>query len=270
VRRCGTRRAPSPRVRTLVLLLALCASAVAAPTARVERQTHVSASGTHELTVILPPGYDAKKRYPVLYMLDGQNLVEHPTHPGGWRAAEGVQHAVEHGGKPMIIVGVHAKDRMNEYTPFVDAEEGGGHAQQLLDYIGKELVPHIESKYRTKPSERAIGGSSLGGLFAMHALDRRPDLFSRALVFSPSVWWADKALLGEVASANVAGKRIVLYNGGDADGRANSEQLRDLLASKGARFGHELFHWTEPSAGHDEGAWASFFPRGLELLYPKL
>lgn len=241
------------------LLLGGVASAapVARPTAAardhaiVEESTHRSVvHGDHRLTVILPPGYDPRssRRYPTLYMLDGQNLLSHEHHRGGWRAAEALESVARgHEGEPMIIVGVHAKDRMNEYTPAADPKHGGGQADTLLRYLSDELVPHVEATYRTQrgADRRALGGSSLGGLFGAHALATRPEVFSRYFISSPSVWWNRKMILREIGAARDLGRsRVVLYNGGDSDGRQDAEELRDLLASRGLHFGVNLFHWT--------------------------
>ena len=291
--RGGTAAALSSRVRSSLLLLLAAAAlllggvASAAPVAPrfiaaarghaiVEETTHRSVvHGDRRLTVILPPGYDPRssRRYPTLYMLDGQNLLSHEHHPGGWRAAEALESVGRgHEGEPMIIVGVHAKDRMNEYTPAADPRHGGGQADTLLRYLSDELVPHIEATYRTQhgADRRALGGSSLGGLFGAHALATRPEVFSRYFINSPSVWWNRKMILAEIGAAtDLTRNRVVLYNGGDSDGRKDAEELRDLLASRGLRFGVNLFHWTEPEAGHDEGAWARYMPRGLGLLFPR-
>ncbi len=233
----------------------------------MEESTHASkVHGEHRLTLILPPGYDPKssRRYPTLYMLDGQNLLQHEHHPGGWRAAEALETVARgHDGEPMIIVGIHARDRMNEYTPVADPKHGGGRADALLRHLSDELVPHVEATYKTEhgAGRRALGGSSLGGLFGAHTLATRQDLF-------PNYYLAQ--MFGEIAQAqNLSRNRVVLYNGGDSDGRADAEAMRDLLASRGLRFGKNLFHWTQPDAGHDEGAWADDMPRSLGLLFPR-
>jgi enterochelin esterase-like enzyme len=141
----------------------------------------------------------------------------------------------------------------------------------MLGELVDEIVPYVEQRFSTRRGRqgRALGGSSLGGLFAMSSLLRRPDVFGRGLVFSPSVWWAERALLSEVAnSRSVREQRVVLYNGGWDDGRADAEALRDRLHDRGLQFGLSLFHWTEPAAGHDEPAWANYLPRGLGQLFP--
>jgi len=257
----------------LPILLALCGVGRATPGV-IETQIAARGNGApRRLTVILPPGYGAHgRRYPVLYLMDGQNLLSHPFYPGGWRADTGLAEAVRSGAsEPMIIVGVHAQDRTHELTPVPDPKHGGGGAAQMVEHLVDDVIPYVEQHFaaRTGSRDRAIGGSSLGGLFALHTLLTRKDVFSRGLVLSPSVWWAHRAILADVArSATIGQQRVVLYNGGDQDGRANAERLRDLLAHKGLVFEQSLFHWTEPDAGHDEPSWARFLPRGLGKLFP--
>src|SRR5689334_16438832 len=101
----------------------------------------------------------------------------------------------------MIIVGVdHAGTaRIDEYTPSKDPRhKGGGRAEEYARLLLEELKPLIDSRFRTKPGETAVGGSSLGGLVSMHLALQHPDVFSGAAILSPSVWWNHRAILGEV------------------------------------------------------------------------
>jgi predicted alpha/beta superfamily hydrolase len=255
------------------MLAALCLPlvAVAGPATVFHLESPSRMGPARKLTVLLPENYSPRRRYPVLYLMDGQNLLEHPVHQGGWKGLDAVQQAVRQGGEPTIVVGVHAQDRINEYTPVPTDRHGGGGADKMLEHLVGDVIPFVESQFSVRRGRagRAVGGSSLGALFAMHAVLQRPDVFKPGLIFSPSVWWANRHLLREVeASRTISGQRLVLYNGGYEDGRADAETLRDLLAHRDLRFGENLFHWTEPSAGHDESAWAKFFPRGLSLLFP--
>ncbi len=240
--------------------------------AEVVRAQIASKRGARDVTVILPPGYTPRRRYPVLYMLDGQNLLEHPWFSGGWRAEEGLHRAVHEGkSEPMIVVGVHAGDRVNEYTSVPDADEGGGAADAFVHHLVKDVVPWVGRNYavRRGKQSRAIGGASLGANAALHAVLTRGDVFGRALVMSPSLWWAEGALYDQVRrSRTIRQQHVVLYNGGDDDGREETEALRDLLHKKGLVFDRSLHHWTEPSGNHDEPSWARFFPRALERLFP--
>ena len=258
----------------LLLTHAFSASAAAPAPTQVLQRKLTTRDGTRDLTIILPPDYQPTRRYPVLYLLDGANLLAHPVHAGGWRADKGLTEAVHSGAEPMIIVGVHTTNRLNEYTTTPDPNPrnaGGGGGAQFIKYLAKEVVPYIEQNFATRAgaSGRAIGGSSLGGLLSMHALMTKT--FGRGLVLSPSVWWNNKQLLDAVSkfkTSKLLDKRVVLYNGGAQDEPANSEALRDLLHQKGMQFNQNLFHWGESGATHDEAAWAKFLPKGLAALFP--
>jgi predicted alpha/beta superfamily hydrolase len=247
--------------------------------AHVEHVVAPARSGEHrELTVILPPGYDPKSRrkYPVLYLLDGQNLLDSDFHPGGWAAHDAVTSTSLSGAaEPTIVVGIHARageGRKDEYAPTRDEAHGfGGGTPKLLKYVTDELVPYIEHRYRTRAGKdsRAIGGSSLGGLATMHALLERPDMFSRGLVFSPAVWVANQAILGDVARApGIRAKRIVLYHGGPEDDGDQAEQLHQALLGKGMVDGLSLFPVVDPAGRHEEPAWRHNLPYGLSQIFP--
>ncbi|HET7041732.1 MAG TPA: alpha/beta hydrolase-fold protein [Gemmatimonadales bacterium] len=123
---------------------------------------------------------------------------------------------------PMIVVGIHNTDRGRDFTP--PARDGwnpppevgaSGGADRFLRFLGDELAPWVERRYRTAPM-RVLVGHSLGGLFALHALVRRPDLFTGYVVMEPSTWWnggrdlADAvAALGTPATRNA---RVMLVN----------------------------------------------------------
>jgi len=162
-----------------------------------------------DVTVYLPPGYDDRndRRYPVLYMQDGQNLFEaHRAFIPGqhWRLSEAADEAIgARTAEPMIIVGIDnaGPSRIDEYAPTHDPKKkGGGRADDYARFLLEELKPQIDARYRTLPDghHTAVGGSSLGGLLAMHIAAKYPDAFSRIAVMSPSVWWNDRVILREV------------------------------------------------------------------------
>src|SRR6266566_4649389 len=144
-----------------------------------------------DLTIYLPPGYGEREdvRYPVLYMQDGQNLFEPERAfiPGQhWRLAETADNAIsERTAQPMIIVGIDhgGPERIEEYTPTYDPlRHVGGRAGDYARMLIEELKPLIDSRYRSVPNDTGIGGSSLGGLIALHLGLTRPDVFSRVAV----------------------------------------------------------------------------------------
>ena len=233
------------------------------------------------LTVYFPPGYDerSEQRYPVLYMHDGQNLFEADRAfiPGQhWRLGEAADMAIaERAAEPMIIVGIDngGPARVDEYTPGRDEKKQlGGRAADHARMLIEELKPLIDATLRTRPgvADTAVGGSSLGGLVSMYLALARPDVFGRAAIMSPSVWWNGRAILGDVERFQRE-ERPRLWV--DIGGREGFEALRDarLLGEKLRERGwnEDNFFFHEDRRGdHSERAWAGRARRMLEFLFP--
>ena len=234
-----------------------------------------------DVTVYLPAGYDDRddRRYPVLYMQDGQNLFEPQRAfiPGQhWRLAEAADEAIgARTASPMIIVGIDnaGPSRIDEYAPTHDPKKnGGGRADDYARFLLEELKPVIDSRYRTlgDAQNTAVGGSSLGGLLAMHVAAKYPQAFSRVAVMSPSVWWNDRVILREVDEfAGPERPRVWLDIGGREGGEAISgaQALRDRLRAKGWNDESLLYH-EDRRADHSERAWAARVRKVLEFLFP--
>ncbi|MGZ8851484.1 MAG: alpha/beta hydrolase, partial [Thermoanaerobaculia bacterium] len=177
-------------------------------TQRIENFESKILGNTRSLAIYLPPGYDerADRRYPVLYMQDGQNLFDPALAFGGipWRIGEAADQAIgNRDADPMIIVGIDnmGTARIDEYTPTGDESKGGGgRADHYCRMLVEEIKPVIDAGFRTLPDAEhtAIGGSSLGGLLSLYLALRRPDIFRRAAVMSPSLWWDRRMILREV------------------------------------------------------------------------
>ena len=137
--------------------------------------------------VRVPPGYAAgRERYPVLYMTDGDAHILHTTATVSFLAERG--HLPE-----MIVVAITNTNRTRDLSPTrTEAAPAGGGADKFLKFIETELIPQVEAKYRTHPY-RIFAGHSLGGLFAVHALLTRPELFNAYIAVSPSMHWGDFA-----------------------------------------------------------------------------
>jgi predicted alpha/beta superfamily hydrolase len=235
--------------------------------------------GPRLVTVYLPPGYDAPsdRRYPVLFMHDGQNLfdAERAYVPGQhWRLSEAADAAIgERTAAPMILVGIdHAGPaRVDEYTPTpAKKHPGSGQAAKHARMLFEELKPMIDARYRTLRDDTGVGGSSLGGLVSMWLALKRADVVRRALVMSPSAWWDDRVLLREVdAFQGPSRPRIWLDIGGreGAEALRDARDLADRLRVKG--WTGENFRFHEDRRGdHSERAWARRVRQALEFLYP--
>jgi predicted alpha/beta superfamily hydrolase len=233
-----------------------------------------------EITVFLPAGYGERdeRRYPVLYMQDGQNLFESSRAfvPGQhWRMQEAADAAIgERSASPMIIVGIDNAGvaRMDEYTHVKDAKhDGGGRADDYARMLVEELKPAIDARFRTlaDAENTAVGGSSLGGLVSLYLALKHPNVFRRAAVMSPSVWWADRDILKEVDAYDGPPPRLWLDIGGREGGEAlrDARALRDRILAKG--WNEETFHFHEDRrADHSERAWARRARIVLEFLFP--
>lgn len=212
----------------------------------------------------LPPGYaSGTKKYPVIYMHDGQNLFNEATsYAGEW----GVDEALDSAKKHSIIVGIDngGLKRMNEYNPYNSDRFGKGEGKQYIDFIAKTLKPYIDKKYRTLKDKNntTIAGSSMGGLISMYAVVVYPKVFGTAGVFSPSFWIAPKIkddINKLVKSSTHRQNRIYFYAGE----QESKEMVRDAL---------QIFEMMRMKAGckmemrinaegqHNEPTWRQEFP----------
>lgn len=233
------------------------------------------------VTIYLPAGYDEhpERRYPVLYMQDGQNLFEgHRAFVPGqhWRLGEAADAAIgERTAAPMIIVGVdHAgPNRADEYTPVRSEKHGGGgRADEYGTLLIDELKPVIDGRFRTLPDRdnTMIGGSSLGGLISLHLALTRPDVFGAAAVMSPSVWWGNRVVLKTVdAFAGQQRPRLWVDIGGreGMEALADARTLKDRLSENGWSDAG-LHYYEDRRADHSERAWAKRVRQVLEYLSP--
>jgi predicted alpha/beta superfamily hydrolase len=236
---------------------------------------------THDLIVYLPPMYNTavERRFPVLYMQDGQNLFDPETSfvPGNyWHMGETADGLIEAALiEPLIIVGIYnaGEKRIDEYTPVQDSRLGGGHAEAYGRMLVEELKPFIDGQYRTLPEARncGTGGSSLGGLVTLYLGLRYPNVFSRLAVISPSVWWRRRAILSTVAGlSSKPNLRIWLDIGSKESTKAvpDARALRDGLIRKGWRLGEDLSYTEVQNGEHTESAWAQRVGPMLEFLFP--
>ncbi len=147
-------------------------------------------NGTKKIWLYLPKEYaTSKKKYPVIYMHDAQNLFDAETsYAGEWNIDEKLDSL----NAQVIVVGIeHGNEkRIDELTPYKNEKYGGGNGDNYLEFIVKTLKPKIDSSYRTKPNtmNTVIMGSSLGGLISYYALLKYPEVFGKAGVFSPAFW----------------------------------------------------------------------------------
>jgi predicted alpha/beta superfamily hydrolase len=232
-----------------------------------------TAGETRTVVVYLPGEYSEEvRRYPVIYMQDGQNLFDDGTsYAGSWGLSEELMSASRLGANAIIVGVYHASQhRVAEYSPFVDARVGGGEASAYLGWLCDVLRPVINERYRTLPSREQTGvaGSSMGGLFALFAVFERRDVFGFGAIMSPSLWFAHGAVFDWLRGQPYSDARIYLDVGAREGERtlANAQRLRDMLVTKGYVPGERL-RWVEDAIGvHHESAWGRRFRKALPAL----
>ncbi|NRA68329.1 MAG: alpha/beta hydrolase [Pseudobacteriovorax sp.] len=245
-----------------------------------------------DLHVYLPPGYDSSaKSYPVLYMLDGQNLFNELTaFSGEWQVDETME-ALFQAGKTegIIVVGIEnaGKNRRSEYSawPVVFGEETlPANASKFLKFLTETLKPHIDANYRTQssPSRTGIAGSSMGGIMSLYAGLQRPDVFGIVGAISP---YMSRSAYGQQIEDYLKGVDPNLFPSassriymdiGDAEivQNENTEVLASVVSAH-AIIENSLFPGNPanyrfeviPDAIHKESAWRARFPDIVSWLY---
>jgi predicted alpha/beta superfamily hydrolase len=240
-----------------------------------------------DLLVHLPRSYACgERRYPVLYLQDGQNLFDAATSfSGEWRVDETMEALAEEG-REAIVVGVAnaGAERLDEYSPWRQ-RHGGGRGDAYVRFLVDTVRPLVDEGFRTRREPRATGvlGSSLGGLISLYAFFMRPEVFGMAGALSPALRFAGDAMLDFLARQPYVGGRVYLDTGTREAGFGRLDRwlaglsasqpytravrrARRLLEAKGYREGEDLLHVEERGGLHQEAAWGRRLPGALRFL----
>jgi predicted alpha/beta superfamily hydrolase len=243
-----------PRPQTATAQVSILDTAFAMPQLNSKRR----------IWLYLPKGYNAKdkkKKYPVLYMHDGQNLFNENTAPfGEW----GVDECLDSMKVKCIVVGIdHAGDRrMNEYNPYDNAKFGKGDGAAYVDFLVNTLKPFIDGKFNTLKDQpnTYIAGSSMGGLISMYATLKYPNVFGGAGIFSPAFWVTEDKLLHEVEQT---GKQIFCryyFYAGAKEGKQYVDDMDKVI--KAVENGKGTYKYLRDVNGlgeHKESYWRNRF-----------
>jgi len=223
------------------------------------------------IRIYLPPSYSAQpdKYYPVLYVHDGQNIFDALESYSGqsWNLHHTADSLIKDKMiEEIIIVAVDnmGEERLSEYAHqdgFFQGAEIKARGIKYERFFIKELMPFIERKYRVKKGSEntALMGSSMGGLVTFNMGLRRPDLFGKLGVVSPSLWWGDNDAAAKLKSYDYQGlKSKIWLDTGDAEGRFMSftEDVIAEIKNIKNNYDLDLVYYQAPDAVHSESAWA--------------
>jgi len=224
--------------------------------------------------IYLPPNYENTSiNYPVLYMHDGQNLFDRYTSfSGEWEVDETLNNMAQEGVHVPIVIGIDngGSERINELTPWVNEQYGGGDGAEYMAFIVETLKPYVDENYRTDTSRKSTGilGSSLGGLISHYGALKYQNVFGKAGVFSPSYWFSDSvwAFTGEMGKQ----QEIKLYQmaGGQESASMvpNMQAMNDSLKALGFS-AEELNVKVVPNGQHNEALWRNEFAAAYLWLF---
>ena len=244
-----------------------------------------------DILVHLPPSYAVgERRYPVLYMHDGQNLFDETTsYAGKWRVDETMSELAAEGIEAIVVGSPNAgEQRSREYIPFPDPHTTPVAGDAYAAFIVETVKPLIDRDFRTLPdrTHTGIAGSSLGGLISLYAFFRYPKVFGLAGAFSPAFGAGCELIYPFVRNAPIAPGRIYIDAGTrevvggpmgkgitEAEGKAlarhylqSVRRMRDLLGRKGYRKEADLLYVEDKGGTHHESAWAARLPDALRFL----
>lgn len=226
----------------------------------------------YDLYINLPRTYsDSSKSFPVIYVLDGQWDFPLVTSIYGEEYYDGFVPGV-------IVVGITwgGKNpnpdslRVRDFTPtkVKQAPQSGG-APEFLSFLRGELIPFIDSKFRTLWNDRTLMGSSLGGLFTLYAMFQDSGYFNRYALTSPALRW-DNGVIGlyekQYAERNLRPSARLFMGIGELEDITEFQKFAGQLHSVGQ--GLEVQTKVLKGMGHSGGK-AEGYSRGFQAVFTR-
>lgn len=238
------------------------------------------------IRIWLPDGYDPNnktKKYPVLYMHDGQNLFDaYTSFSGEWEVDEAIGAMMDEGYGGTIVVGIDngGAERLNEYSPaaFALKDENkdfipNPSGEKYAAFVVETVKPYIEATYNvlTDRKNTGLGGSSMGGIISFYMALTYPEVFGYVLPFSSSHWLyvdghIDNFINEKVPSGASNFPRLYFWVGGaETTITKYPGMIKNALLNKGYNYA-DIYTTSTPGAGHNEPAWADAFPAAYRWL----
>lgn len=261
----------------------------------VEESIYIPYANHHRTIRIYLPDLAPSKRYPVIYMHDGQNLFDEKTSSYGyiWEIDKHLENHYNKTKQAFIVVGIDnwqgGHHRLDEYSPWVNTtikkgllsditSDVGGLGDSYLDFMVKTLKPYIDDHYPTLKDYENTGiiGSSMGGLISLYAGLKYPNVFSKIGAFSTAVWFAEQALIHLIKDEVNQNSKWYLDVGTHESSNPDQESFSALYVEGTKNVYSHLLAKTEKSQVqlvideggiHNEKYWSKRFPQALAYLF---
>jgi metallo-beta-lactamase class B len=237
------------------------------------------------IRVWLPDGYDpaeTDKKYPVLYMHDGQNLFDsYTSYAGEWKIDESIGKMMDEGYDGAIVVGIdNSADRLNELSPtwpigyssYQNAFNDPS-GEKYASFIVDTVKPYVDAHFNTDPGRAStgVGGSSMGGIISFFMALTHPEIFGYAIIFSPAMYiYQTNTLQNFLNDLDFADQaywpRLYIYAGGmESSITPYVGIMKDELVDRGYD-ADRIGTYVDPKKDHNENAWAQYFPIAYRWL----
>ncbi|MFA5619011.1 MAG: alpha/beta hydrolase-fold protein [Weeksellaceae bacterium] len=231
---------------------------------------------TRKVWALLPHDYyRSHRKYPVLYLQDAQNLFREGSAFGNWEIDKKLSVLAEYGRGDIIVIAVEhgGEDRIKEYVFENPKLTQSAEGKKYVRFVTDTLKPYIDSKYRTLKDRdnTGIGGSSLGALISIYCGVLYPEVYSKLLLFSPSLWVEPENNYPLVGLQEQFHTKVYIY-GGKQEGSQMTNRVKSfenvmLKWQKMKLFDFEIRTVINEDGQHQEFFWSQEFPKAVEWLY---
>ncbi len=231
---------------------------------------------TRKVWALLPYNYHkTDKSYPVLYLQDAQNLFNEGSAFGNWEIDKKMSILAEYGRGDLIIIAIENgnEHRINEYILEVSSLAKNAEGKKYVRFMADTLKPYVDSVYRTKPEREftGIGGSSLGGLISIYGGFLYPEVYSKLLIFSPSLWVNPDYDFPMMNFKYPYTTKVYMY-GGELEGSEMTERMEEFQERMDGSENQYSVQFDfkmsiNPEGRHQEFFWSQEFPRAVEWLF---
>ncbi|MCS7037307.1 MAG: alpha/beta hydrolase-fold protein [Saprospiraceae bacterium] len=234
---------------------------------------------TRRIYAYLPPNYYANsRRYPVLYMQDGQTLFQKSASMADeWEVDESLDKLVNEGNYGCIVIGIEngGVNQMNEYSPWFNSiHAAGGQGASYMSFIVNTLKPFVDLHFRTSPDREytGIGGSGFGALISLYGAMEYQHVFSKVLLFSPSFWFSDMAVQNHILGRGKRNAMRMYFLVGEQEPVYILQSTRNAMNRlREVGFGdHEMNLLIHPDGRGTISFWQKRYPAAYEWLFAGL